>query len=99
MGSDYDEIARLIDTDPIALGERCRKAEADRDAARDLAFRAAFAVEEGSGFEWGVEFSGGARSYGSRSACDDYLRRHEDARLIRRAVGPWQFAPHEEEQR
>lgn len=42
---DYDAIERLIDTDSIALGARCRKAEHDRDTARDLAFRAAFAPE------------------------------------------------------
>lgn len=28
LNDDYDDIDLLIDTDPIALGERCRKAEA-----------------------------------------------------------------------
>jgi chromosome segregation ATPase len=34
---DYDEIDQLIDTDPIALGYRCRAAEAARDAANERA--------------------------------------------------------------
>jgi hypothetical protein len=32
---DYDEIEQLIDTDPIALGERCRRAERERDLLAD----------------------------------------------------------------
>jgi hypothetical protein len=31
---DYDEIDQLIDTDPIALGERCRRAEAENERLR-----------------------------------------------------------------
>ena len=39
MTEDYDDIDRLIDTDPIALGQRCRDAETLLAKVRELAER------------------------------------------------------------
>jgi len=94
MGSDYDGIDALIDSDPIALGERCRKAEAALWAARDMAFRAAFGSEEGATVEWSaVETVNGSRVLCANEAeARDTVRCAGMPDLIhaeRRIVGPW----------
>lgn len=67
---------------------------AERDAARDLAFRAAFAPEEGAEVQWGIQYP--------EDRTVSWVGSEEDARSLtsetpgavrRRVVGPWKPAP------
>jgi len=81
-----------LGSDLRLLLDALNRTEAERDAARDLAFRAAFAEEEGSEVEWGVRWATGHVSRTNDEA--DSLRwrsrthRPPDA-VVRRVVGPW----------
>jgi hypothetical protein len=78
---------------------------ADLWAARDLAFRAAFADEEGARVEWGVRCAGwhhghcGFESYGTDETTARHLLRvsteAHPLELVVHVIGPWKPVPQE----
>lgn len=77
------------------VGEFIAPLTAERDQARDLAFRAAFGVEEGAADQWGVRCEGDCGFFvpvSSENVARRLLRATTEAHplaLVRSVVGPW----------